>query len=143
MFCRNCANQLDDKAIACTKCGLNPRAGTSFCQNCGNPTVAQAVVCVNCGVQLSNFRTFDTKLPGAEKKLPAGICGILLGALGVHKFILGYSTSGVIMLLTTLLGCGVGAIVMFVIGLVEGITYLTKSDKEFVETYIDSKKEWL
>lgn len=31
----------------------------------------------------------EAKLPGAEKKIPAGVCGILLGSLGVHKFILG------------------------------------------------------
>ena len=41
-------------------------------------------------------------LPGAEKKIPAGVCGILLGWLGVHKFILGYTTEGLIMLIVTL-----------------------------------------
>ena len=28
---------------------------------------------------------------GAEKKVAAGVCGILLGCFGVHKFILGYN----------------------------------------------------
>lgn len=31
-----------------------------------------------------------------SKKIAAGICGILLGGLGIHKFILGYSTEGII-----------------------------------------------
>ncbi len=31
---------------------------------------------------------------------------------------------------------------MAIIGLVEGILYLTKSDKDFYKTYIVSKKEW-
>lgn len=79
---------------------------------------------------------------GAEKKIAAGICGILLGALGVHKFILGYTQEGVIMLLVSLLTCGVGATVTGVIGLVEGIIYLTKTDEEFVSTYITGKKGW-
>jgi len=90
---------------------------------------------------------------GAEKKIAAGICGILLGGLGVHKFILGYNTEGVIMLVVTLVGgpllalvtCGFGicaSVAMSIIGLVEGIIYLTKSDEEFVQTYIQNKRAW-
>lgn len=82
----------------------------------------------------------------ASKKIPAGICGILLGALGVHKFILGYTTEGIIMLVVTLVGgivtCGIAAAVMGIIGLVEGIIYLTKSDEEFAQTYVQNKKGW-
>lgn len=77
-----------------------------------------------------------------SKKIAAGICAILLGTLGIHKFILGYTTSGVIMLLVSLLTCGLGGIVMWVIGLAEGIIYLTKTDEEFYNTYIANKKEW-
>jgi TM2 domain-containing membrane protein YozV len=83
-----------------------------------------------------------TKPPGADKKIAAGICGVLLGTLGVHKFVLGYTSEGVIMLLVTLLTCGIGGFVMWIIGLVEGITYLTKSDEDFVATYIQNKKGW-
>src|ERR1017187_9093753 len=32
--------------------------------------------------------------PRASNKIPAGICGILLGGFGVHKFILGYTGAG-------------------------------------------------
>lgn len=80
--------------------------------------------------------------PGADKKIAAGICGILLGSLGVHKFILGYNTEGLIMLLVTLLTCFVASPVIGIIGLVEGIIYLTKTDEEFVATYINNKKGW-
>ncbi|MFN4066500.1 MAG: TM2 domain-containing protein [Thermosynechococcus sp.] len=76
------------------------------------------------------------------KKLAAGICGILLGTLGIHKFVLGYNTEGLIMLLVSLLTCGLVAPVMGIIGLIEGIIYLTKSDEEFYRTYIASKKGW-
>ena len=79
---------------------------------------------------------------GADKKIPAGVCGILLGALGVHKFILGYTTEGVIMLLVTVLTCGIGGAITGLIGLIEGIVYLTKSDEEFVRTYVENKKAW-
>ena len=79
---------------------------------------------------------------GADKKIPAGVCAILLGSLGVHKFILGYTTEGVIMLLVTVLTCGLGGFATGPVGLIEGIVYLTKSDEEFVHTYVDNKRAW-
>lgn len=82
------------------------------------------------------------KIPGAEKKLVAGLLGILLNCLGIHKFYLGYQKEGLIMLLVSVLTCGVGAMVMWPIGLIEGIIYLTKSDEEFVATYITGRKGW-
>ena len=84
----------------------------------------------------------DNKPPGADKKIAAGICGILLGALGIHKFILGYTTQGIIMLLFSILTIGLAAPIMGIIGLIEGILYLTKSDEDFSRTYIQSKKGW-
>lgn len=82
------------------------------------------------------------KIPGAEKKIICGVFGILLGALGIHKFILGYTTAGIIMLLVSLLTFGLAAGVMAIIGLIEGIIYLTKSDEDFVSTYITNKRTW-
>jgi TM2 domain-containing membrane protein YozV len=84
----------------------------------------------------------DNKPAGAEKKVTAGICGILLGALGIHKFILGYKKEGLIMLLVTVCTCGVLGGIMGIVGLIEGIIYLTKSDEEFVSTYIQGQKGW-
>jgi TM2 domain-containing membrane protein YozV len=78
----------------------------------------------------------------ASNKIPAGICGILLGALGVHKFILGYTGAGLIMLLITVLSCGIAWWPMHIIGLVEGIIYLCKPDEEFVRVYVDGRREW-
>ena len=46
------------------------------------------------------------------------------------------------MLLVSLLTCGIGAVVMEIIGLIEGIMYLVKSDEEFQATYVDSHKGW-
>jgi TM2 domain-containing membrane protein YozV len=78
----------------------------------------------------------------ASNKIPAGICGILLGSLGVHKFILGYTGAGLVMLLVTLLSCFVLSPLMHLIGLIEGIIYLCKSDEEFVRLYVQGRKEW-
>ncbi len=77
----------------------------------------------------------DGKPAGAEKKVPAGILAILLGWLGVHKFYLGYTKEGII---TIVLCFGFGGL----IGLIEGIIYLTKSDEDFVNAYVTGKKGW-
>lgn len=86
----------------------------------------------------------DTEL--SNKKLAAGLTGIFLGSFGVHKFILGYTKSGVIMLVISIAGgvvtCGAASFVMGVIGLIEGIIYLTKTPEEFREMYVDGVKEW-
>ena len=78
----------------------------------------------------------------ASKRVPAGICGILLGAIGVHKFVLGYTKQGLIMLLVTVLTLGFGGILTGLVGLIEGIVYLTKSDDEFVRTYVTGRRGW-
>jgi len=80
--------------------------------------------------------------PRASNKIAAGICGILLGGLGVHKFILGYTGAGLVMLLVTLLTCGLAYPLMHLIGLIEGIIYLCKPDEEFVRVYVEGRKEW-
>jgi TM2 domain-containing membrane protein YozV len=78
----------------------------------------------------------------ANRKLVAGILGILLGGLGIHKFYLGMNTPGIIMLVVTLVTCGFGGFITGIIGIVEGIMYLTKSDQDFYQQYIVEKKQW-
>ncbi|WP_297760652.1 TM2 domain-containing protein [uncultured Muriicola sp.] len=96
------------------------------------------------------FREGLKNAGGDNKKILAGILGILFGSLGVHKFILGYNKEGIILLAITLLGYAttcivVGAFFFWIpglIGLIEGIIYLTKSDEEFYNTYQVGKKPW-
>ncbi|TVQ58207.1 MAG: TM2 domain-containing protein [Spirulina sp. DLM2.Bin59] len=92
-----------------------------------------------------------------SKKMVAGILGILLGTFGIHKFILGYTNEGLVMLLVSVLCPVIGTVgaclviplvlwiapvVIWGIGLAEGIIYLTKSDEEFLNTYLLGKKGW-
>jgi TM2 domain-containing membrane protein YozV len=123
-------------AVFCTKCGAQ---NEDFAQNCSQ-----------CGAALPQIGGYqpiqpppaygavqDWKQLGADKKIVAGICGIVVGGFGVHKFILGYTNEGIIQLVLGL--CfGIGGI----IGIIEGIIYLTKSDEDFVRTYIQNKKGW-
>ncbi len=87
---------------------------------------------------------------GDNKKILAGILAIILGAFGIHKFILGYQKEGFILLGLTIIGfvlscVGVGVFIVWItglIGLIEGIIYLTKSDEEFYNTYQAGRKPW-
>jgi TM2 domain-containing membrane protein YozV len=81
-----------------------------------------------------------------SNRIVVGACAILLGSLGIHKFILGLTAPGVIMLVVTALTANWahvwGALPMGIIGLIEGIIYLTKSDEEFHQRYVVEKQAW-
>jgi TM2 domain-containing membrane protein YozV len=97
--------------------------------------------------------------PVENKKMAAGLCALLVGVFGVHKFVLGYNTQGIIYLIVfvgipillipvTFITCGLGAVLYFpymvlpFIPMIEGIIYLTKSDEQFYEIYQKNKRPW-
>ena len=76
----------------------------------------------------------------------AGLLAIFLGGFGVHKFYLGYNTQGFIMLALSLVGglftFGLVAGVVWIIAIIEGIVYLTKTQSEFEQLYVRGRHEW-
>ena len=76
--------------------------------------------------------------PANSKRVLAGVLGIVLGGLAIHRFVLGDTKGGLIRLAISVVTCGAGGL----IGLVEGIIYLTKSDQEFHQIYLVGKKGW-
>ena len=101
------------------------------------------------------YLTFPPPLPSVMPPIPdvnparrhvdrlgAGLCGIFLGAFGVHKFMMGYRDAGKTMLLVTVCSCFFGSLVMGPIGFIEGLIYLTKSDEEFQRIYVEGHKAW-
>ncbi|MBK7876696.1 MAG: TM2 domain-containing protein [Planctomycetes bacterium] len=81
----------------------------------------------------------DMQQPAEDsKRILCGVLGILLGSLAIHKFILGYTKEGIIQIIISVVTCGLGGL----IGLIEGIIYLTKSDADFINTYQRNKKGW-
>lgn len=88
----------------------------------------------------------NQNMPAPKDKVTAGLLCLFLGGLGIHKFYLGYTTEGIIILLVQLLlgpltlGC-----VYFITGpilLIEAIIYLTKSDEDFYRTYVLGHRGW-
>jgi TM2 domain-containing membrane protein YozV len=66
---------------------------------------------------------------GLKDRTVAGILAILLGGLGIHHFYLGNTTMGIIYILLACVG------VSPILGLVDGIIYLTKPDDVFQRNY--------
>ena len=88
---------------------------------------------------------YQQPLVHTKGHVAAGRLAIFLGVFGVHKFYLGYHTTGFIMLGVTILGSlltiGIAAGVVWLIGVIEGIIYLTKSQSEFEQLYVFNKRE--
>src|SRR6266508_1531333 len=91
----------------CTKCGALNDDTAPYCVSCQAPLSPisgyQPMQAVNQGA--SGAMT-DWKAMGADKKIVAGICAIILGWAGVHKFILGYTTEGIFYLVFGVLRYG-------------------------------------
>ena len=130
MFCRHCSKEVVPQAVVCVGCGVAPHSGKNFCQNCGSPTDPAASVCIKCGVALAGGPAGGQM----RSKMAAGLLGIFLGWLGVHRFYLGYTAIGICQLVLSLLGfvtCGVTSAAAGIWGLIEGILILTGSlDKD-------------
>lgn len=156
MICKNCSTNFDDNAPYCPYCGAPNdmvQGGQQNAQNYQqsqneyyNPNAQQGGQYYYNGQpntqQDMNYNPQQMNTEPTKEKIVAGLLAILIGTLGIHKFYLGYTKSGIIMLLVSLLTFGFGAPVMAVISLIEGILYLTKSDAEFYQTYVQNKKEW-
>jgi TM2 domain-containing membrane protein YozV len=96
-----------------------------FCTSCGEAIKALAEICPKCGV-----RQMQTNTPqGNKQRIAAALFAILLGGIGIHKFYLGKIVYGIIYLLFC------WTFIPAIIGLIEGIIYLTMSDEAFQAKY--------
>jgi len=161
LFCTNCGNPVSEQAVACMSCGAKPVGHRKYCRHCAAALSPEQVVCVKCGAKVGAGGAFgairsmgESAGTGTKSKVVAGLLGILLGGLGAHKFYLGSWGWGLLFLLnifvilpiTGLLALtvilaplamlsGLVACAQGLIGLVEGIIYLTMSDEAFAAKY--------
>jgi TM2 domain-containing membrane protein YozV len=133
--------------IFCPQCGTKCTNNMSFCSACGAQLI-QKVPNQNGQFQTQAFQVNQappmnqappsqmyiqnqqTIQKPTKDKIVAGILAILLGDIGVHKFYLGKIGQG----LFYLCFCWTG--IPAIIGLIEGILYLTASDQEFQAKYV-------
>ena len=60
-FCTGCGIPISPQAVACTKCGVDPRGHKNYCRNCGTKLNPNQVVCVKCGIQITNTPQDDDR----------------------------------------------------------------------------------
>ncbi len=109
-----------------------------FCIQCGAKIDPNAVFCQACGAKISSSSqpqpqytpTQNSTAYSDKNKVAAGVLAILLGGLGVHKFYLGQIGMGIIYILF----CWTS--IPSIIGLIEGILYLTSTDEQFQAKYV-------
>ena len=141
MYCKNCGKEVDVNAIVCLECGFAPTNGDKFCLHCGAETKAGQAICLKCGAALENAA--PAAVPAGDKsRIAAALLAIFLGGLGAHEFYLGHNKSGLIRIAIGIVGLCLMLPAASIIGLIEGIIYLTKSDSEFHKTYVVDGKEW-
>ena len=152
MYCSHCGQQADEGSRFCNHCG-RPLWESRLCPNCGREPEKAARFCNHCGQSMPNQSTGEAAYSSAsptKTKVAAGVLAIVVGWLGIHKFYLGYTTQGIILvgafiasLLLAIIIVGIfGLIAITTITLIEGILYLTKTDEEFHYTYVVNRKEW-
>ncbi|WP_254279677.1 zinc-ribbon domain and TM2 domain-containing protein [Haloarcula marina] len=102
--------------------------GQKFCHACGTQISAGAKFCPDCGAQQDGAVGSESGSREVDR-VTAGIFAILLGGLGVHHFYLGNVGLGVLYL------CFSWTFIPALVGVIEGIIYLTKTDEEFQRQY--------
>ena len=106
---------------------IEKKADEVYCRACGQVIKKEAEICPKCGVRQKGPPSSDSE--GGKSKIVAGILAILVGGIGVHKFYLGHIGMGILYLCFSWTG------IPSLIGLVEGIIYLTMTDAAFKAKY--------
>lgn len=102
------------------------KSETKYCSNCGEQIDAKAEICPECGV-----RQQPPSSSSDVDRTAAALFALLLGGIGAHKFYMGRTKLGILYL------CFSWTLIPAIIGFIEGIIYLTKSDEEFQRQYVE------
>ena len=141
MYCKNCGEKLNEGVNFCFNCGFKAGEGQGYCENCG--VRVNGATCSNCGNVIENYKedlkenTYNNQgnnqgyvTRRQKSKVAAGILGILVGGLGIHRFYLGYVGIGILQIVVTILTCGAGSLWGFIEGILIlcGTTITTDAD---------------
>ncbi|HZK44207.1 MAG TPA: NINE protein [Syntrophomonadaceae bacterium] len=108
---------------------MNTPNKTKYCSNCGQIIDFNAEICPKCGVRVAPAPVQGLSLGDGKNKIVAAILAIILGSLGAHKFYLGKIGTGILYILFC------WTFIPALVGVIEGIIYLTMSDAEFSSKY--------
>jgi len=124
----------------CQTCGAGLKPGVTRCMKCGSmlpqqqpPPQQQQQGAPAQQQYIQQPQVVYVQQPQviqcSKSKVTAGLLGIFLGAFGVHKFYLGRIGYGIVYVLFF------WTYIPAILGLIEGITYLTMSEDAFCRKY--------
>ncbi len=91
-------------------------------------------------------RSYASESIRQKDHVSAGLLAIFLGLFGVHKFYLGCNNTGFIMLAVSIIGgiCtfGLAAAVIWILAIIEGFIYFSKTQTEFERIYVLNQRDW-
>jgi TM2 domain-containing membrane protein YozV len=97
---------------------------SKFCRDCGAEIRENAEICPKCGIRQQAISN--------KSKTTAGLLGILLGGLGLHKFYMNKPLWGVIYILFC------WTFIPAIVGFIEGLIYLFESEEKFQSRFINN-----
>jgi len=81
------------------------------------------------GINILKYKLRKIKVVNMKSKLVAGLLAIFLGGFGIHKFYLGQTGQGILMLLFAWTG------IPEIIGIFQGVLMLLMTKKDFDRKY--------
>lgn len=92
-----------------------------FCRNCGAEVNENAAICTKCGAWINeNHNEQNNQKERTEWLIVLLLC-FFLGCFGIHRFYVGKTGTGIVQLLTCG-GCGIWALIDFIMILVGSFT---------------------
>ena len=72
-FCTCCGNEVNEKAVACPKCGVPPKLEKKHCYHCGEALAnPNQVLCVKCGTPIAQNNAGGGQTDPIPKQLSSG-----------------------------------------------------------------------
>jgi TM2 domain-containing membrane protein YozV len=103
MYCRNCGKDVVATAEFCPSCGARPSSGKGFCNACGGQVSPAAEMCMKCGTRLAmpQAAAASGSVIGGispKSKLVTFLLSTFLGYIGIHRFYVGKTGTGIVMI---------------------------------------------
>ena len=92
-----------------------------FCRNCGAEVNENAAICTKCGAWINESHNEQNNQKERTEWLIVLLLCFFLGFLGIHRFYVGKTGTGIVQLLTCG-GCGIWALIDFIMILVGSFT---------------------
>ena len=143
MYCRTCGKLTNERAVACTGCGVPPLGGREFCNNCGVATRANQVLCVKCGVSLPDARTLQSTQAIVSDHPRPSIVGIIVGVILIVvglEFVFGMTSFDPIRNIMLRMDMEVGGEIEYYVNLTVAILFIVLGVLSFVQSFFSRSR---